>query len=400
MKLVWKLLRQHISMPQLSGFFLANLAGMIIVLLCIQFWQDVLPLFKGKDSLMKKDYLVVTKPVSTLGSFMGGNNTFRAEEITEIRKQGFVRDAGIFTPAGFNVMAGISMDKLGVNLSTEMFFESVPDKYIDVDLSSWDFREGERTIPIILPRNYLNLYNFGFAQSRNMPQLSESVIGLVNLDIYLRGNGRSEPLKGKIVGFSNRLNTILVPDSFMEWANRNFSGKTPEPARLIVEVTNPADKEVSRFFRSKGYEVEDGKLDAGRTAWFMQLIISLVAVVGLLICALAFYILMLGIYLILQKNTTKLENLRLLGYSCRQLAAPYQWLTLGLNGGVLLISVIIVIVLRGQYLHVLGELGGIAGTSGIWLTTGCGVLLFGFVSLFNFVAIRRKIKSVGKGKEL
>ena len=32
-RLVWKLLRQHISVGQLAGFFLANLFGMMIVLL-------------------------------------------------------------------------------------------------------------------------------------------------------------------------------------------------------------------------------------------------------------------------------------------------------------------------------------------------------------------------------
>ena len=44
-RLVWKLLRQHISVGQLTGFFLANLFGMMIVLLSIQFYQDVLPIF-------------------------------------------------------------------------------------------------------------------------------------------------------------------------------------------------------------------------------------------------------------------------------------------------------------------------------------------------------------------
>ena len=42
-KLVWKLLRQHISIGQLSGFFLANIFGMLIVLLSVQFYKDVLP---------------------------------------------------------------------------------------------------------------------------------------------------------------------------------------------------------------------------------------------------------------------------------------------------------------------------------------------------------------------
>lgn len=60
-KLVWRLLRQHISVGQLAGFFLANLFGMTIVLLSIQFYRDVLPLFTQGDSFMKKEYIIATK---------------------------------------------------------------------------------------------------------------------------------------------------------------------------------------------------------------------------------------------------------------------------------------------------------------------------------------------------
>lgn len=45
------------------------------------------------------------------------------------------------------------------------------------------------------------------------------------MDIVMRGNGRVEQYKGNIVGFSNRLNTILVPQSFMEWANQAFASE-------------------------------------------------------------------------------------------------------------------------------------------------------------------------------
>ena len=53
-RLVWKLLRQHISVGQLTGFFLANLFGMMIVLLSIQFYQDVLPFFHTGRQLYEK----------------------------------------------------------------------------------------------------------------------------------------------------------------------------------------------------------------------------------------------------------------------------------------------------------------------------------------------------------
>lgn len=60
MTLVWKLLRQHISIPQLAGFAFANLFGMLIVLLGYQYC-DVLPVFTSQDSFMKSDYIIVSK---------------------------------------------------------------------------------------------------------------------------------------------------------------------------------------------------------------------------------------------------------------------------------------------------------------------------------------------------
>ncbi|MGN1229555.1 MAG: ABC transporter permease, partial [Prevotella sp.] len=56
MNLVWKLLRQHVSVPQFIGFFFANLCGMLIVLLGFQFYRDVLPVFTQGDSFMGAEY--------------------------------------------------------------------------------------------------------------------------------------------------------------------------------------------------------------------------------------------------------------------------------------------------------------------------------------------------------
>ena len=269
MKLIWKLLRQHISIGQLAGFFLANLFGMVIVLLSVQFYKDIIPMFTEGDSFMKKDYIITTKKISTLGAFAGKSNTFSPQEIENLKKQPFTKSVGAFTPSQFKVSAGLGMQEAGIRLSTDMFFEAVPDEYVDVKLDKWHFDEETHTIPIIIPRNYLNLYNFGFAQSRSLPKLSEGVMSLVQMDIMMRGNGRVEQYKGNIVGFSNRLNTILVPESFMVWANKNFAPEAEaQPSRLIIEVGNPADASIAKYFQQKGYETEDGKLDAGKTTYY------------------------------------------------------------------------------------------------------------------------------------
>ena len=382
--LVWKLLRQHISIGQLAGFFLANLFGMMIVLLSVQFYKDVIPVFTEG-----------TKKISTLGSFAGKSNTFSPDDIADLKKQSFTKTIGAFTPSQFKVSAGLGMQEAGIHLSTDMFFESVPDEFVDIKLDKWHFDEETHTIPIIIPRNYLNLYNFGFAQSRSLPKLSEGLMGLIQMDIMMRGNGRVEQYKGNIVGFSNRLNTILVPQSFMDWANKNFAPeKEAEPSRLIVEVKNPTDTAITDYFQQKNYETEGNNLDAGKTTYFLRLITAIVMGVGLFISILSFYILMLSIFLLLQKNTVKLENLLLIGYSPMRVATPYYILTVGLNVLVLLLAIGCVAWVRSYYIEVVQNLFPQLESGSLLPCILTGGLLFLAVSLLNVLAIQRKVSNL------
>lgn len=393
MKLIWKLLRHHISVAQLAGFFLANLCGMVIVLLGIQFYNDVLPVFTQSDSFLKKDYIVVSKKVSTLGSFLGRSNQFSNGDIEEVKEQPFTESVGPFTSSHFQVSAGLGIE--GIQMSTAMFFESVPDEFVDIETDKWRFTPGDGTIPIIIPRNYLNLYNFGFAQSRSLPQISEGLMGTISLDIRISGKGKRDNYKGRIVGFSNRLNTILVPDAFMKWANTQYAeGKQKGPSRLIIEVNNPTDERIARFFEDKGYETENDKLDNGKAAWFLRIIVGIVLSVGLVISILSLYILMLSIFLLLQKNTTKLENLLLIGYSTRKVAFPYQAMTVLLNALVLVLSTVIVILVRHIYSNLMDEMGLSIDTGTPWLAIGAGIVLFLIVSAINTTLIYRKMKSL------
>ena len=391
--MLWKLLRQHVSIAQLVGFFVANLCGMVIVMLGIQFYKDVSPVFAEEDGLIKKDYIVVTKKVSTIGTLTGKSGTFSSYEVEDMKLQPFTVNVGLFQPSRFKVSAGLSFG--GMNMSTAMFLESVPDTFVDVKADDWTFVDGQKEIPIIIPRNYLNLYNFGFARSRNLPQLSEGMIGMVSLDIVLSGNGMREIKKGRIVGFSNRLNTILVPEAFMNIANAKYGdGGELRPSRLIIEVNNPADERIAQYFNENGYETEDNKLDSGRITWFLKLAVGVVMAVGLVISVLSFYILLLSIYLILQKNTDKLENLLLIGYSPSYVAKPYQILAVSMNFLVWVLSVVLLLLIRGWYSDVLEDI--IVGFDGGSIVLSClaGMLLFFIVSVYNVIAIRRKINSI------
>ena len=399
MNLVWKLLKQHISVPQFVGFFFANLFGMFIVLLGFQFYNDVLPVFTSQDSFMKADYLIVSKKIGAASAISGKSNTFNNSELDDFAQQKFTKKAGKFTSTEYKVDANMGVNGQSI-LNSELFFESVPDGFVDVPLQDWTYTEGSHEVPIILPRTYINMYNFGFAQTHSLPKISDGLVGMIDFKIFIHGNGHSDEYKGKVIGFSNRLNTILVPQKFMDWSNGYYApGEKSDPTRLIVEVGNPADDNITKYLDRKGYEVESDKLQAEKTTYFLKMIVSLVMVIGLIISLLSFYILMLSIYLLVQKNSTKLENLLLIGYSPQRVAMPYQILTICLNIAVLFITWTILYFVRDYYMGVIETLFPQIENGSMMMSIALGLGLLILVTAINQIAIQRKVMNIWKRKK-
>ena len=394
MKLLWKLLRQHISIGQFCGFALANLFGMIIILAGFQFYKDVLPVFTSEDSFMKADYLMVTKHIGTTNTISGQSTTFSNKDIEDLSQQSFIKKVGAFTSTNYKIDT-----RMGINgqqiLNTEMFFESVPDEFVDINLRDWHYNAGDTIVPIILPRTYINMYNFGFAQSHSLPQISDGLMGMIELQMLARGNNKQQQFKGKVVAFSSSISSILVPQSFMDWSNENFApNEDIQPVRLLIEVTNPADENVTSYMEDNGLDIESDKLNAEKTTYFLRLVVSLVMVIGLIISILSFYILMLSIYLLVQKNTVKLQNLLLIGYQTKTVAMPYQMLTAGLNIIVLIISIIIVAILRSYYMDIVQNLFPGIDDGSILYSIVLGTILFLIVTILNIFTIKNKINHI------
>ncbi len=391
MKLVWKLLLHHISVPQFVGFFFANLMGVLIVILGFQFYRDVEPVFTQPDSFMSADYLIISKQISIGNTLSGQSNTFTGAEINDISSQRFVNKTGQFTSTLYNVSAYMGVGGSPI-LSSEIFFESVPDDFVDASEDDWTWDKGCNVVPIILPRTYINMYNFGFAQSRSLPKISEGLVGMIDFRILISGNGMKDEYNGKVIGFSSRLNTILVPQAFMDWSNAKYSDRQPEePTRIVIEVGNPTDERISRFIDENGYEVEDNKLNAEKNMFFLRMVVSLVMSVGIIISVLSFYILMLSIYLLVQKNSSKLENLLLIGYSPRQVAFPYQMLTALLNLSIVVVACVIIYFVRRYYMDTIESIYPNLNGGTLLPSMVFGGVLFVFITMINSLIIRNKV---------
>lgn len=399
MTLIWKLLRQHISIPQFMGFFFANLFGMFVVMLGFQFYHDVINVFTAEDSFMKSDYVIINKRISTSNTISGSSTSFSDADKEELASQPFISKVGAFIGNEFKVFAQMGVNGNSV-LNSELFIESIPDEFVDIPAEEWQYTAGSKEVPIIIPRSYVNMYNFGFAQSRKLPKISDGLTGMIDFRMNVHGKSLQDDYVGRVVGISGRLTTIVVPQSFMEYANNRYSAnEKAEPNRLLVEVKNPGDERFSSYLETKGYEMEDDRLNAEKTTYFLRLVVTIVMLVGLVISVLSFYILMLSIYLLLQKNSSKLENLLLIGYSPFQVALPYQLLTLVLNVLVFMLALIALFFVRQYYLDVIFSLYPQMEECSMLPAFGIGICLLLLVTILNLIAIRQKVIRIWKRKD-
>ena len=163
------------------------------------------------------------------------------------------------------------------------------------------------------------------------------------------------------------------------------------PTRLIIDMSNPGDRQFMKYLDRKGYEIENDKLNTEKTTYFLRMMVTMVMIVGLIISVLSFYILMLSIYLLVQKNSSKLENLLLIGYKPTQVARPYQLLTISLNIAVLLIALLVLFFVRNYYMDIIENLFPDMEDGSMLPAFGLGVALLVLVSLCNLVAYATKL---------
>ena len=390
-RIIRRLLHKNLSVAQLIGFILSNFVGLAIVILGVQFFEDARPIWEDEDSFIRKDYLVVNKRVTGANTF-GTSSAFSDSEVEDLERQPWVRKVGRFTPADYRIYASLATG--GRAMSTYMFLESIPSGFIDVAGADWTFRPGDKSVPIIISKDYLSLYNFGFAGSAGMAQLSEKTISAVPLMLTIRpDNGHPDfQISGHIVGFSNRLNTILVPEQFMEWSNSRFSslGAAPPSSRLIIDVRSPGDVKIAGYMKDHDYEIAGDKGNSS-ASFLVNVITGVVLGVGAVITLLSFFILLLSVSLLMQKNRAKIHSLIMLGVDLPVISGVYCRLVSFVNFSAFVLAGCAMFVFRGTYLDSLRGMG--ATEASPWVSLGVGFVLTLLITVFNIISIRRRVRT-------
>jgi hypothetical protein len=398
MRYLYSILWKDHSRAHLLWAFLGTLAGFVLLLSGIQFYMDIKKVLSENRDLLDPEYIVINKKVN-IGQTLGlSKSGFTIEEIEDISAQSFADEVAPFVSNEFPI-SGYTENERFPDFYTELFFEAVPDAYIDVKTEDWKWDPEEGTIPVIIPQDYLNLYNFGFAPSQGLPQIPKGVISMINFSIRLRGEGRGnyDDYSGRIVGFTNRISSILVPLDFLEWANEKYGYfEKVDPAQLILVSKDPTDPNIIRYLEEKGYDTIREKLKSSRMNIILKFIISFLVLVASIIIGLAFLVFLLSLQLMISRSAEKIRRLNKLGYHYREISRPYIVLLGILMVGVTGLSLLITAILTSKFSRMAEDWSLDISSSLYGIIFGMAVGLIVLISLSNVIAILVSTKKLCK----
>lgn len=287
--------------------------GVLLLLCAIQMYINIQSLLR-EGSIRKNgfDYISITKNVTAETQGTEEKNLFRQADIDELKKQPFIDGVEPLMANDFHVK--LSAGAM-IPFRTDMFLEALDNSYIDTVPPSFTWQPGQRNVPIILSSDFLEIYNV-FAPGQGLPQISRETATSLAVNIHCEGREKEEIFVGRIAAFSDRINSVLVPKSFLDWANQEFGkGREVSATRLFIKTKDANNPDFLRYLDGKDYKLNKDKTILGRNKMVIDGIFSGLGIFGLLVVILALMLFSFYLQLVIARSRDSLQLLLTIGYS-------------------------------------------------------------------------------------
>jgi hypothetical protein len=365
--------------------------GVLLLLVSIQMFVNIQQLLQENSPRKSGGYDFISISKTITNDNMGKDNSFTNADIENLENQSGIAGVAPLISNKFRVRATAGDI---IPFSTDLFLESINNNYIDTVPTTFTWQPGQLTVPIIFSSDFLEMYNV-FAPAQGLPQLSAKTISSVNIILECSGPYGTQNFKGSIVALSDRINSLLVPKTFMNWSNENFMKDTAVHAsRVYVKTKDANDPKLISYLDQQGYHLNKDKVKFSRIKSILQNIVSALGVFGILVIVLALMLFSFYLQLMLAKSKDNLRLLLTLGYSPKWLAnsVAKTWLPVYL-------SIIIIALILTEILHLLfmqlsfvhaAKLSYILDWR-VWLTA---IILFSLTIFINLRLVKKELENI------
>lgn len=313
--LLHKLLLEGASAKRMWAALIAMGIGLALLLMAILIWWNFNELLRGRvsDDSLGSSFLTVSRKVTNENMGHPEQTVFSNSDLEDFRKAPQVEDVGKLQ--SLKPRAYMSMQIApGAGFSTVMILEAVPDRFMDKRPAEWEWLAGKPSVPIILSSSFLSLYNYAFAPGQGLPQLSEETIKALPFRLEIgEGNGTAT-YTAHVVGFSDRITSVLVPESFIEYSNGQAAANQPV-SRLILKVKDPSATQLNEFLESHNYVTNSEMQRWSKLRSIVQVTAGITGGLALVLLGVSLLVFVLFIELTVSRARQSVQLLQEIGYA-------------------------------------------------------------------------------------
>lgn len=277
-----KLLYKNQDKKQLIIAIIGAFMGITFLITSIHYLIKVNEFGKGSD-ILGPNTIIVQKKVSNSSSLNMTKTDFSEKEIQKIKNEPFITDVKPVISNNFDVSFETA-DPMVPRFRTDVFIQTVDPKFLDVKSTKWHWKEGDKFVPIIMPRDFLVMLNT-FMSASGIPQISDDLAMDIKFKFTLKDDVNKEWVDARIIGFTNEVSSILVPESFMDYGNAKYtSGDEKKITQIMISGKESEFGLVEELLKKRGLESKNSQMVVGRlksvigTLFLVVLGISVIAV--------------------------------------------------------------------------------------------------------------------------
>jgi hypothetical protein len=365
--------------------------GVLLLLVSMQMFVNIQQLLSENTPRKSGGYDFISISKTITNANMGKDNSFTNEDLLKLKEQPTIAGVAPLISNKFRVRATAGDI---IPFSTDLFLESINENFIDTLPPSFTWQPGQMVVPIIFSSDFLEMYNV-FAPAQGLPQLSAKTISSVNIILECSGPYGSQNFKGNVVALSDRINSLLVPQTFMNWSNFYFiHDTTVHASRVYIKTKDANDPKLINYLDQQDYHLNKDKVKFSRIKSILQNIVSALGVFGILVIVLALMLFSFYLQLMIAKSKDNLRLLLTLGYSPKWLAKSVAktWLPVYL-------SIILGALILTEILHLLFlQLSFVSRASlpwllhwSVWLTA---IVLFALAIFINLRLVKKELENI------
>ena len=386
-----KVLFQNQDKTQLFIAVVGSVIGMIFLISSIHYLIRVNEFGKGEE-ILGPNTMIIQKKVSNSSSLKITKNDFSNEEIERFKNETFVADAQAVICNNFNVLL-LTDDPLVPKFSSDVFLQTVNAKFLDVPSKNWTWKEGDTIVPIVMPRDFLVMLNT-FMSASGIPQVSEDLAKDINFKLRISNETKKDFITARIVGFTNEIPSLLVPESFMSYANQKYATvKENKITNVMISSKEGEFGEMVKFLEERGLESRKSQVVIGKLKSIVSTLFVVLLVISVVTVVVSGLVLIQYMQLLIANNQYQIRTLLRLGYNPNKIVLLFTRY-LAVTFGFVSIIAFVLFLVEKLFVDELFEKGGIAINESLSVVSLISIIISFciFVSI-SFLVAKRKIMS-------